>query len=849
MSGQPNAPQAHVKKWIAICGVIVRDNIPISTQEWHRPKEGNKTFVSDRAKELLWAKLISYFTLPDWLTPEDVLKVKGAALKKMGRLFRAWKVKLWTKYVADKKKTPIFTGALAKVEAHWDQFVKNNESDEAQRRSKINKINAEKHKIFHTMGTGGYMSASPKWDALEKEMMDRGVIPVTIYFPPRCRSWFFGHGGELDPMTGKVKIKASLKGADQEILNAIVDARNGTFIPDRENDELTRALKNPEHPGRTRGVGVVPWYEGFAEYKDTYKSRARKKKQEADRLSKLENDMKEIVEQLSRSQQQQPTQDPPEATTPSMPRSSVGSTGVDDGHYPVDDITEQKRCELIFKMSNISIKVADGFALPNPPGALHHCNPIPPGYARVGVDEVVTEYQELNLDFPGGEGQQTIKEAKQTGIYLWRKQWIIFPDIMSSPTRSTSSSPPPPEMECIPTPQHQPSPAPLPEMERSATPQHQPSPAPSIPEMEHSATPQRQPSPAPLPEMERSATPQRQPSPAPSLPEMERSATPPRQSIPPQPPHIASPQRQPIPPAPPVMDRRETRQSSKSIRPPPRQRSSPPKKKAKKVKPQKIPPVLPWDKSIAENNAIVDEAVAKHFAPKPPPPPKEKIPEVTVQHFLKQFEPPVKTVFSDYERSINKSFHQKGSRSSHSAGSNKCGKTVAQLGEQTVQSIAPLKVNTKQQEEAIGSKKCGKTVAQLGEQTVQSIAPLKVNTGKQQEVTDEQIALAAELGFTIEEFMNQFGLPDHEFIERRKYVPGEPMVTDEEEKLLSTQMRHLHQWYITEAIPFNIPGFWIPVKRDYFDNGTGDLWIANEELFQLFHQLALDKSIVSLYCL
>jgi hypothetical protein len=98
-----------------------------------------------------------------------------------------------------------------------------------------------------------------------------------------------------------VIIKASLKGADQEILNAIDDARNGIFIPERENDELTRALKNPEHPGRTRGVGVVPWYEGFAEYKDTYISRARKKKQEADRLSKLENDMKEIVEQLSRS--------------------------------------------------------------------------------------------------------------------------------------------------------------------------------------------------------------------------------------------------------------------------------------------------------------------------------------------------------------------------------------------------------------------------------------------------------------------------------------------------------------------------------------------------------------------
>src|SRR3954468_5345524 len=199
-----------------------------------------------------------------------------------------------------------------------------------------------------------------------------------------------------------------------------------------------------------------------------------------------------MQEQLHTSLSQQPqprtsTQDPPEETTvPSMTKSSVGSTGVDDGHYPVDDIKEQKRCELIFKMNNISLKMADDFALLNPPGALHHCNPIPPGYARVGVDEVVTEYQELNLDFPGGEGEQTVREPKQNGIYLWRKQWIIFPDSMSSQTRLTSSSPPsPPEMECIPTQSHQPSPAPLPEMERSATPQDQPSPpAPSIPEME-----------------------------------------------------------------------------------------------------------------------------------------------------------------------------------------------------------------------------------------------------------------------------------------------------------------------------------------------------------------------------
>ena len=145
-----------------------------------------------------------------------------------------------------------------------------------------------KKKVYHTMGTGGYKSAAPKWDAFEKKLLDAGVTPVTIFFPPRCRTWFFGHGGKLDPKTGKVILKASLKGADQELLDAIDDAKKGIFKPDRENDELTRALKNPEHPGRTRGVGVVPWYEGLAEFHESYRSRERKKKKEADRFEKME---------------------------------------------------------------------------------------------------------------------------------------------------------------------------------------------------------------------------------------------------------------------------------------------------------------------------------------------------------------------------------------------------------------------------------------------------------------------------------------------------------------------------------------------------------------------------------
>ena len=76
-------------------------------------------------------------------------------------------------------------------------------------------------------------------------------------------------------------------------------------------------------------------------------------------------------------------------------------------HYPVDDITEKTDCELHMSMNNVSFKVAVGYALPNPAGASYHLGGIPPSYARVGVDEVVPLYANLELDIPGGDGEDT----------------------------------------------------------------------------------------------------------------------------------------------------------------------------------------------------------------------------------------------------------------------------------------------------------------------------------------------------------------------------------------------------------------------------------------------------------
>ena len=40
LSGEPVAPASHADKFVAQCRVIVRDQIPISIEEWHKPKEG-----------------------------------------------------------------------------------------------------------------------------------------------------------------------------------------------------------------------------------------------------------------------------------------------------------------------------------------------------------------------------------------------------------------------------------------------------------------------------------------------------------------------------------------------------------------------------------------------------------------------------------------------------------------------------------------------------------------------------------------------------------------------------------------------------------------------------------------
>jgi hypothetical protein len=87
--------------------------------------------------------------------------------------------------------------------------------------------------------------------------------------------------------------------------------------------------------------------------------------------------------------------------------------------YAVDDITEATPCELRVKVVNITMKVAVGYALPIGPNPTYHCRLVPHGYAVAGVDQVMSSFEQLKLDYPMGEGDlYELREATKT-IVLW----------------------------------------------------------------------------------------------------------------------------------------------------------------------------------------------------------------------------------------------------------------------------------------------------------------------------------------------------------------------------------------------------------------------------------------------
>ena len=146
-----------------------------------------------------------------------------------------------------------------------------------------------------------------------------------------------------------------------------------------------------------------------------------------------------------------------------------------------------------------------------------------------------------------------------------------------------------------------------------------------------------------------------------------------------------------------------------------------------------------------QNTAIVRAEVDAHFGPKPAPPPREKVPEEKIDHFIRMARPPApKPVDTDYERHLRKlnraRLQKEASSSSSKSAGKRSGKTVPQLGEQAAQSIPPLVVPTTH-ESTRAQYYCGQTiyVPELGdvvitEEHIMQAEMLKITVGQLLEI-------------------------------------------------------------------------------------------------------------------
>jgi len=53
----------------------------------------------------------------------------------------------------------------------------------------------------------------------------------------------------LNQTDGTLVVQEQMQKVVRDHVTTVDEAKQGIFQPQRENDELTRALKNPEHPG------------------------------------------------------------------------------------------------------------------------------------------------------------------------------------------------------------------------------------------------------------------------------------------------------------------------------------------------------------------------------------------------------------------------------------------------------------------------------------------------------------------------------------------------------------------------------------------------------------------------
>ena len=215
------------------------------------------------------------------------------------------------------------------------------------------------------------------------------------------------------------------------------------------------------------------------------------------------------------------------------------------------------------------------------------------------------------------------------------------------------------------------------------------------------------------------------------------------------------------------------------------------------------------------------------FAPKKPEP-KPQYSQKDINWAISFLNTP-----SQFSQNLPSDYHRELKRQSQKL-REKSGKDVPQLGLQKNQSVPPLIVTSD----------IDKEFRAAMDIDMELMDPRALAAAKEQGITVmEAKATATQCGMSLGAFL---GYEVADTTPARNFVQGKSLVTVEEYKELPTHMRNLHKWYM--HIKKNKEYFAAQVREEHcFKNYSVN--IQMDELFQLFNMRALDKSIISCYCL
>jgi hypothetical protein len=111
---------------------------------------------------------------------------------------------------------------------------------------------------------------------------------------------------------------------------------------------------------------------------------------------------------------------------------------------------------------------------------------------------------------------------------------------------------------------------------------------------------------------------------------------------------------------------------------------------------------------------------------------------------------------------------------------------------------------------------------------------------------DEAVRLVAQMNITVAELLGGTKLPKAPLA--RQYVYGQPLVDAEKLREMPTMMQRFHDWYMKMSERGEQTMLVAKVGSEYYFR-EDEIHIEFLEFFQFMNLDALDKSLMSCYCL